>query len=267
MKGKEDPMVRRSLAVLLLLGIFAVGSLSSTRPSWAETLVQQNVDTRVVLAFWVGHAGLQRWLPAPWQVDRLARGPSKGANLTVSFIDRLLNQDGEAKVVAEPATRLVALVVPVKHGQTGETALFDIREYNAGPQGVPGPYKTGLSATIRREATLQATDLAPGAGSEMWEVKDSGGGLIEFRVVYQRGIPSRARPEVKLHSAVDASSLRIYRPDVGTDMVKSTPAGIDRVRSYQFRVTAPELRPLFDGTEQLVSIVVLPWYVRQVFLP
>ena len=260
-------MVRRSLAVLLLLGIFAVGSLSSTRPSWAETLVQQNVDTRVVLAFRVGHAGLERWLHAPWQVDPVATGPSKGANLTVSFIDRLLNQDGEGKVAAEPATRLVALVVPVKHGQTGETALFDIREYNAGPQGVPGPYKTGVSATIRREATLQGADLAPGAGSEMWEVKESGGGLIEFRVEYQRGIPSRTKPEVKLHSAVYPSFFRIYRPDVGTDMVKSTPAGIDRVRSYQFRVTVPELRPLFDGTEQLVSIVVLPWYVRQVFLP
>jgi hypothetical protein len=61
--------------------------------------------------------------------------------------------------------------------------------------------------------------------------------------------------------------LRIYRPDVGTDVVKSTPAGIDCVRSYQFRVMVPELRPMFDGTEQLVSIVVPPWYVRQVFLP
>ena len=38
-------MGRRSFAVLLLLGIFAVGGLSSTRPSSAETLVQQNVDT------------------------------------------------------------------------------------------------------------------------------------------------------------------------------------------------------------------------------
>ena len=49
--------------------------------------------------------------------------------------------------------------------------------------------------------------------------------------------------------------------------MKSTPVGIDRVRTYQFRVSVPELRPLFDGTERLVSIVVLPWYVRQVFLP
>jgi len=92
-------MVRRCLAFSLLLGIFAV---SLTRPCWAETLVQQNVDTRVVLAFRVGHAGLQRWLPAPRQVDPVATGPSKGANLTVSFIDRLLNQDSEGKVVAEP---------------------------------------------------------------------------------------------------------------------------------------------------------------------
>jgi hypothetical protein len=82
MKGKEDPGVRRSLAVLLLLGIFAVGGLSSTRPSSAETLVQQNVDTRVVLAFRVGHATLQRWLPAAWQIDPAATGPSKGASLT-----------------------------------------------------------------------------------------------------------------------------------------------------------------------------------------
>jgi hypothetical protein len=260
-------VVRRCLASSLLLGIFTAGNVSSTRPSWAETLVQQNADTRVVLAFRVSHAGLQRWRPAPWQVNPAATGPSEGASLTVSFIDRLLNQDGEGKVVAVPATRLVALVVPVKHGQTGETALFDIREFNASPQEVPGPYKTGVSATIRRAATLQGADLAPGTASEMWEVKESGGGLIELRVEYQRGIPSRTKPEVKLHSAADPSFFRIYRPDVGTDVVKSTPAGIDRVRSYQFRVTVPELRPLFDGIEQLVSIVVLPWYVRQVFLP
>jgi hypothetical protein len=260
-------MVRRYRALSLLFGILILGSVCSTRLDAAETLVQQNVDIRVVLAFRVGHAALQKWLPAQWQVDPTATGPSKGANLTVSFIERLLNQDGEGKVAAEPTTRLVALVAPAKHGQNGETAPFDIREYNAGPQGVPGPYKTGLSATIRRETSLQATDAAPGAASELWEVKESGGGLIEFRVEYQRGIPSRTKPEVKLHSAIDPGFFRIYRPDVGTDLVKSTPLGIDRVRSYQFRVSVPELRPLFDGTEQLVSIVVMPWYVRQVFLP
>ncbi len=98
-------MVRRSLAVLLLLGIFAVGGLSSTRPSSAETLVQQNVDTRVVLAFRVGQAGLQRWLPAPWQVDPVATGPSKGASLTVSFIDREHRQHQHPRAPAPPRLR------------------------------------------------------------------------------------------------------------------------------------------------------------------
>jgi hypothetical protein len=119
LKGKEEAMVYRYLAVLLLLGIVSVGSLSSTRPSWAETLVQQNVDTRVVLAFRVGEAELQGWLPAPWQVNPTATGPSKDANLTVTFIDRLLNQDSEGKPIAGGTDRLVALSVPAKQGQTG----------------------------------------------------------------------------------------------------------------------------------------------------
>lgn len=39
------------------------------------------------------------------------------------------------------------------------------------------------------------------------------------------------------------------------------------VQGYEFRTTVSELAKLFDGSEQLVSISVLPWYVRQVFLP
>jgi hypothetical protein len=102
---------------------------------------------------------------------------------------------------------------------------------------------------------------------ERWELQDSNGGVIECRIEYQRGVPSRARAEVRLHSAADPTFFRIYRPDIGADVVKSGPAGIDRLRSYQFRVTMSELQPLFDGTEQFVSVAVLPWYVREVFLP
>jgi len=32
-------------------------------------------------------------------------------------------------------------------------------------------------------------------------------------------------------------------------------------------VTVPELRTLFDGSEQLVAIALYPWYLRQVSLP
>lgn len=267
LKRGEDHVGRRPRSASVLSGVLLVSGLFPSRPSWAQTLVQQNVDTRVVLAFLVDQQALQRWLPAPWQVDAVATGPSEGANLLVTFIDRLLNQTGDGTPAAEATTRLVTLSVPARHGRTGETALFDIREFNASPQGVPGPYKTGVLATIRREASLHAVDVAPGTGRERWEVKESGGGGIELRLEYQRGVPSRTRSEIKLHSAADPTFFRIYRPDVGTDVVKSHAAGIDRLRNYRFRVTVAELRSLFNGTEELVSLAVLPWYVRQVLLP
>jgi hypothetical protein len=66
---------------------------------------------------------------------------------------------------------------------------------------------------------------------------------------------------------VEAIFFRIYRRDTGTDVVKSIPADINRMWSYHFRVTVPELRQLFDETEQLVSIANLPWTMQQASLP
>jgi hypothetical protein len=66
-------------------------------------------------------------------------------------------------------------------------APFLIRAFDANPQGVPGPYKGAVAATIRREATVQGANLEQGTGSERWEMRDSGGGVIELRFEYQRG--------------------------------------------------------------------------------
>jgi hypothetical protein len=77
----------------------------------------------------------------------------------------------------------------------------------------------------------------------------------------------RSNPETKPRSAVDPTISRVYRVDQGLDLVRSVPVGIDRVHAYSLRVTVPELRPVFDGSEQLVSIALYPWYLRQVSLP
>jgi hypothetical protein len=66
---------------------------------------------------------------------------------------------------------------------------------------------------------------------------------------------------------MEPSFFRIYRMDTATGMVKSVPAGVDRVQKYQIRLAVPELNKLFDEAEQLVAVAVIPLYVRQVFLP
>jgi len=55
--------------------------------------------------------------------------------------------------------------------------------------------------------------------------------------------------------------------ETATDIVKSIPAGIDRVQNYKLRVAVPELSKLINGTEQLVGVAIYPLYLRQVFPP
>ena len=248
--------------------VIAAWLLVPATQAGAEKLVGSNVDNRTVVAFRVGQAELQSWLPAPWQVNPIAGGPLKEANLYVIFVDRLLGLDAQGKPAAGGTFRVVALAVPAKNAQTGESAPFVIRIFAPHEDlDLYNPYKNTVRATIRKEQTLKSADLGPGTGSELWELRDSAGEMLQFQMEYQRAVPSRAKQESKPRSAVVPTFYRIYRIDQGTDLVKSIPAGVDRVQNYQFRVTMSELSKLFDGTEQLVGILVIPWYVRQISLP
>jgi hypothetical protein len=102
---------------------------------------------------------------------------------------------------------------------------------------------------------------------DSWEIRDARGGMIELMVQYQRTLLSRAKSEQKLYSAVEPNFFRIYRVDSAADIVKSVPTNINRVQKYQMRITLPEMSKLFDGTEQLVGVIVIPLYLRQIFLP
>ena len=252
-------------SVLFLIGIICVGSVAFTTLAQAETLVESQLYFRTYVAFSVDQKAVQAWLPDPWKAVSLPKGPFKGANLYVMFEDMFLKQDGEGKPAKGETYHAALLVAFAKHPQTGDFAVFVIRIYS--PHGGPGPYKNTVKATVRREATLKGADLEPGAGSEVWKVQDSAGGIMEFRMDYQRAVPKRVKKEFKVRSSVEPDFFRIYRDDRTVDVLKSIPAGIDRVQNYKFRVTMSEFRKIFDGSEKLVGILVNPIQVRQVFLP
>jgi hypothetical protein len=246
--------MKRTIAISMLGFFLAFGSGVFATQAGAETLVGSNVDNRIVVALRVGQAALQGWLPAPWQVNPVPKGPLKDANLFVIFVDRLLGQDPQGKPAAGGTYRFVALAAPAKHAQTGKPAPFVLRIFAPHEDiNLYNPYKNSVRATIRREQTLKGKDLEPGTGSEFWELRDKVGGMLQFRMEYQRAVPRRAKQELKPRSAVEPTFFRIYRVDQGSD--------------YQLDVTVPELGKLFDGTEQLVGIAVVPWYVRKYFLP
>jgi len=210
---------------------------------------------------------LQKLLPAQWQVTPIPGGPFKEANFVIAFNDVFLVQDPQGKPDKGGIARKAVFVVPAKHTQTGEMASVVTGGLTADSQDVPGAYKNFSHATIRREQTSKVVNIEAGLNEDFWEVRGDRGGIIELRVQYQAALPSRAKAEQKIYSAVEPAFYRIYRADTATDIVKSVPAGKDRVKNYQFRMAVPELSKLFDGTEKLVGISVIPLYVRQIFLP
>jgi hypothetical protein len=253
--------------VFFVLGISLAGNLSFTQPVCAETLVQSTAETRLTVALRVGQAELQKLVPASWQVMSLPGGPLKEANFFIVFIDAFLVQDAQGKPDKGGISRYVVFAVPAKHTQTGEMATVVTGGFTPNIDNVPGPYKNFAQATVKREQTYKGANIEAGVSDDFWEVRDTRGGSIELRVQYQLALPLRAKSEQKIYSAAEPSFFRIYRLETATDVLKSIPAGINRVQNYQLRVAVPELSKLFDGTEQLVGIVAYPLFLRQIFLP
>jgi len=255
------------IAILGCIGIFFIAALLlvPATQARAETLHESAIYYRIYVAYSVDQKAAQAWLPTPWKAVSVPKGPFKGANLYILFNDKLITQDGEGKPNKGGTYCQVTPVAFGKNQQTGEVAVFVIRIY--WPYDDPSVYKNAVKATVSREATIKGATSESGEGSEVWKVQDSAGGILEFRMDYQRASPKRKKKETKVRSSVEPDFFRIYRDDYAEDLVKSIPVGIDRVQNYQFRTTMSELRKMFNGSEKLVGISVNPCRVRQAFLP
>jgi len=259
-------MRNSKMTILSCIGIFLIASLVllSAKQAKAETLVESSMVSRIYVAYSVNQKAVQAWLPAPWKAVSLPKGPFKGANLFILFDDKLIDQDAEGKPKKGGIYCYTVLVAFGKNPQTKEFATFVIRAYWSHDD--PGAYKNTVKAMVRREATIKGATPKSGSGSEIWKVQDSAGGILELRMDYQRAVPKLKKREYKARSSVEPDFFRIYREDYAVSLVKSIPAGINRMKYYRFRSTMSELRKMFDGSEQLVGISINPC-VRQVFLP
>ena len=50
-------------------------------------------------------------------------------------------------------------------------------------------------------------------------------------------------------------------------MVRGAGTGPERLQKVTFKAAGEKLSPLFDGTEQLISMTSVPWYQREIYLP
>ena len=250
--------LRTFVSSFILIGGGLLASWSS-----AETLDSTIADTRTLAAFAVDPGALQAWLPETHEPNPYSKGSFEGANILMMFIDRILHQDAEGAPKNGGAYRMMALIVPGKHKETGESAVFISRVYSPGDGA--GPYKTAVKSEIRHSLSLSGENVGPLSGRHDWLVKHDGG-AIEIGFDYEAGVVSRRTGESTLSTPADISVQRIYRFDQATDVVFSKAKGVDRTSELKVSITIPELSELFDGYE-LIGLADRPFYTRQTFKP
>lgn len=254
----------------LLLAVVSLWIILATRRVEAQTFTGMSGErNRITLGFQVKPEAVQGLLRAPWQLDPLTRGPLAGANFLVVLIDRIREDDPEGKPRYTGINPFIVFVAPGEHSQTGQTASVILGGFASNRANVPGFYQVYRAATLRVEHAAKSHEVDEEEVTDVWEVRDAmGPGEVELRLksLLNVGARTRDKGEPNAISAKDPALWRIYKFDAATDVVKSVSQGIDRVREYTFRLTVPDYRKLFDGSEQLIGITLMPWYVRQTFV-
>jgi len=232
-----------------------------------ETPAQATVESRVILAIHANAAMVQQFLPSSWKLNSVAKGPLQGANLFVVFGDRAIDQDPNGKPRGEGIARFTAFAVPATNTESGKSGAMVLRIFTANSQDIPGAYKTNVLASVSRQFSYSGEDMAFGVVQDKWLIEARDHADIRLAIRYNKSLPSRSDREFDVYSSVEPNFYRIYRVDQGTDIVMSKPKNIDRLLDYDARINVPEFKDIFDGSEELIAVAALPWYVRKVFLP
>jgi hypothetical protein len=231
-------------------------------PSPADVPDESNVETRTVLAFTVRLEALAAWLPAGWQPAPASDGPAQGANLNVIFADRLLVQTAEGATT----NQLAVLAIPARRTDGVAAGVLIAYGLSAQAAGSPGYYQVFVPAKVGTERTAR-TAAGTAHVAEHWDFASADGEQLTLALEYTRGVPRRSSTTTEAYSAHNPARHRTYRADQGASVLRSVPLGTDALSRLSFQAAGPRLAALFDGSEQLVSVIALAWTVRQAFLP
>lgn len=250
------------VSAFVVLAMIVLGGLQTT--ARAESFIGSTYERRTIVGFTVPESAAQAWLPAEWDVATFGAGPLAGANLLVVFIDRHLSLDAEGNQSAIPQYRALALVSPARHEGVDGIRIYVTRIYV--PDASLNAYKNSVVADLSAHMTQGSESASPGVGEESWSIAYDAGSL-NFTMAYEAGTPALVERTSKPYSSIEPDFYRIYKFRQLVDSVMSAPMQIDRVERISFATNIPELAAMFDGTEELVGVLRLPFYTRQTYLP
>jgi hypothetical protein len=227
-----------------------------------EKLVGTNMDVRTILEFKVADAAIQKLLPPGFEANPATSGPSAGANLRVTFVDQMAAHDAAGKPT--PPVRNLIFGIPVRKPGSESSGLMIFAGLSPA---AGGPYGASLKATSVVERKVRHEAGGNSMIDESWEFKGDDGSSTTLQTQYLRGVATRGKGELRVYSQLKPEFFRIYRFEQGVDVVRGAGTGPERLQKVTFKAAGEKLSPLFDGTEQLISMTSVPWYQREIYLP
>jgi hypothetical protein len=248
----------------VILVALAALAVSAPRLASAQNFTEWSSETRTALSFKVNAAALQKMLPAGWVSVPSSAPGTPGANLNLTMMERSIVLDPQGKPVRTGTSRYMVLGVPARNAQTGQTNTIIVGGLSPEGAGAYGVYLTATTAKLERTVSGEAEGYA--RVRESWEFSAASGERIELEVTYRRGPVTKAHVDSVVRSGIRPDFQRTYRIDQATDVLRSATTP-DRVESLSFHATGPKLAALFDGTETLLSVSAIPFYVRDISIP
>jgi hypothetical protein len=256
------------MSLVKILSASVAGAALSVTAVSADTLVERSIEHRFQLDFHVPEKALQDMLPAGWQASVAAQGPAKDANLRVIFIDRIAGFGPDGKPLANGATQLVYIAIPVKQTagtQTGQMIIAGLTKDAADAPGAFNAFRRAGTSSMQRSITAAGPAIV---NDENWQFTAPTGEHLNVHVKYQRGTPVKGGGDVRFFDPADPRKFQIFRTEQGLDITRNaTTHPSDHVMEFSYSIGGGKLGPLFDGTEKVLSWDSFPWYDRSVLTP
>lgn len=244
-----------SLALALMLAPMSV---------FAQNVTEWSSEQRTQLSFVVNPTTLAGLLPAGWVSVPSTSPATPGVNLNLTLMERVNVTDPQGKPLRTGTSRYFVLGVPARNSATGQTNTIIIGGMSPEGAGAYGVYVTASTATVER--TVKGDGEAFARVEEHWQFAAASGEKVDLALTYRRGPATRAKVESVVRSGRTPEFQRTYRIDQATDVVRSanTP---DRVERLSFTATGGAFSKVFDGTQALVGVTAIPYYVRDISVP
>lgn len=248
----------------------AAAALTLTAPTaQAETQTQTQTEkvvaeVRTYLYFDAADEAAASRLPEGWASAPIAQGPAAGADAILVLIDRLLATDVEDQPLGQGTNQLAVVVLPSTNA-AGEPNLVIAGGYSADAASTPGFYGNYEPATVEIERTSHTADLAR-TSEERWSVRSQDGDALTVSLAYAEATPAASSFDQTAVSAADPSKTRHYQGTQVVDVLRSVPAGVDRVSSFELTAEGGPVADLMTA-DNVVAISRFAHYGRNTFVP